>query len=302
MMTMGSSAKFVIAGLALAVLGGVVLAGTSPGPSTPGVGSGAPPSGPAIDWTTRVVELEAASFEVSANGLTFTSQGTQPSVGSDPGGPEYWTLEVEWTEQGLEQRLYLYFASDGTDWWVSEIRTRDGYDPAEWIYAYGPFFQRPLGEVFEGDVTIELIGQGRPGDEASRVPGTLTIEDMRLAVMPRSLEDLAVIPAGGGIDATDDLFRKGGALRCSGILLLPPAEALERLLEEGYRVGFRVDAYSGDDFDPTVTPEGVIEDYSADSYGNLLLFVRANPSRSALRAIRDEFSPPEDCDRGDAGG
>jgi hypothetical protein len=83
-----------------------------------------------------------------------------PQLNSDPGGSDYWTIEVVWLEHEVEQRLNMYFGSDGTDWWVDEIRTYDGYDPGEWVYAYGPFFQAPLGEAFEADVRVELLGTG----------------------------------------------------------------------------------------------------------------------------------------------
>ena len=272
---MFSATKLVVGGAIAGLIGIVFLSGTltSPEPSTPGAAPSASPT-PAIHWTTPVVHLSAEAFSVEANDLVFTTEGTEPQVRSDPGGPDYWTLEVEWTEQDLEQRLFMYFGSDGSDWWVDEIRTRDGYDPAEWIYAYGPFFKTPLGETYEGDVRIDLVGSGRPGDESNRVPGVLTIEGMRLAPTPRMLEDIAALPPDGGMAVKRDPFRKGGPLQGSGILKLPPAEALERLLEEGYRVAFRLDPYPGDDFDPTVAPEGRIQEADVDGYGNILLFVK----------------------------
>ena len=108
----------------------------------------------------------------------------QPQLNSDPGGSDYWTLEVIWFEHEVEQRLNMYFGSDGTDWWVDEIRTYDGYDPGEWVYAYGPFFQTPLGEAFEGDVEVDLLGIGRPDDRENLVPAVLSFTGMRLAVSP----------------------------------------------------------------------------------------------------------------------
>lgn len=40
---------------------------------------------------------------------------------------------VAWEEDGLEQRLNLYFSADDLDWWISEVRTRDGFKNADWI-------------------------------------------------------------------------------------------------------------------------------------------------------------------------
>ena len=271
---MSSATKFVVGGVIAALVGTVFLASTvtSPAPSVPG---GVPSSSPApaIHWTTPVVDLAADALSVEANDLVFTSEGAEPRLHSDPGGPDYWTLEVQWAEQDHEQRLYMYFGSDGTDWWVDEIRTRDGHDPAEWIFAYGPFFKTPLGETYEGDLRIDLLGEGRPGRPKSRVSGVLTIKGLRLTPTPRRLEDIAALPPDRGKAVKRDPFRKGGPLHGSGILKLPPAEALQRLLEDGYRVAFRPDAYPGDEFDPTVPPEGVIEDTAVDGYGNVLLFV-----------------------------
>ena len=292
---MSSATKFVIVGVIAALFGTVFLASTvsSPSPSVPGGAPSATPP-PAVHWTTPVVDLAADAFSIEANGLVFTTEGIEPQVHSDPGGPDYWTLEVEWTEQDLEQRLFLYFGSDGTDWWVDEIRTRDGYDPAEWIYAYGPFFTTPLGQTYEGDVRIDLLGEGRPGDDANRVPGVLSIEGMRLSPTPQMLEDIAALPPDGGKAVKQNPFRKGGPLQGSGILKLPPAEALERLLEEGYRVAFRLHPYPGDDFDPTVAPEGRIQEADVDSYGNILLFVKGAEVAPVLSPAPDTSAALED--------
>ncbi len=272
---MFSATRTVVVSVIVALLSSVPFtsAQVSPSPGMPGVPVSPSPSAAQIHWVTPVVDLAADAFSVEANGLEFTTEGAPLGVGSDPGGPDYWTLEAEWLEQGSEQRLYMYFGSDGTDWWVDEIRTRDGYDPAEWIYAYGPFLRTPLGEAYEGDVRIDLLGEGRPGDRSNKVAGVLAIDGMHLEVHPLMLADIAAIPIDGGKAATKDPFRKGGPLHCSGILLLPPAEAHERLLEKGYRVSYRLDPGAGVDIDPTVPPAGVIEDAAVDSYGNLVLFV-----------------------------
>jgi hypothetical protein len=278
-LNMFGATKLVVGGVVVALLGGVLFASelTSLPPETPGTAaSPSPASSPAkagIQWTTPVVDLVAESFLVEANGLEFTTVDAPLGDGSDPVGPDYWTLEVEWVEQEREQRLSMYFGSDGRDWWVDEVRTRDGYDPAEWIYAYGPFFKTPLDQAYEGDVRIELLGEGRPRDGSNKVPGVLAIEGMRLEVMPRMPEDIAALPAGGGTAVKRDPFSKGGPLHCSGILRNPPAKVHERLLADGYRIAYRLEPYPGEGFDPTVPPEGVIVDTAVDSYGNLLLFV-----------------------------
>ena len=52
-------------------------------------------------------------------------------------------------------------AADKDDWWVTEIRTYDGFPDGEWIdYAavrqpLGEMFRTPRGETFEEDVRLE---------------------------------------------------------------------------------------------------------------------------------------------------
>lgn len=292
---MFSATKFVVGGAIVALLGGVLYASTltSPPPEGPGVAASPSPSPgqAAIGWTTPVVDLQADGFLVEANGLEFTTDGAPLGTSSDPGGPDYWTLEVTWLEQDREQRLNMYFGSDGTDWWVDEIRTYDGYPQGEWVLAYGPFFTTPLGEAYEGDVRIDLLGEGRPKAPNKRVPGVLSIEGMRLEVTPRAATDIAAFPASGGAAAEKDPFGKGEPLHCSGILQLTPAEAHERLLEEGYRVAYRYHPYVGESFDPTVPPAGVIRDTAIDSYGNVLLFVDGPDASSQPKPRR----LPIDC-------
>jgi hypothetical protein len=137
------------------------------------------------------VALTADDFRLGVNDLEFGVDVQPTRLTSDPGDRNYWTLEVEWTEHEVEQRLNMYFGSDGTDWWVDEIRTYDGYDPGEWVYAYGPFFKSPLGEAFEGDVQVDLLGTGRPDDRENLVPAVLSFTGLRLAVSPGT-EDLGL--------------------------------------------------------------------------------------------------------------
>lgn len=293
---MFSATKLFVAGVIATLVGGALLATTvtSPDPSTPGAAPSASPVA-AIHWSTSVVDLAADAFSLEANELVFTQEDGMPSsVSSDPGGSDYWTLEIVWTEHDREQRLNMYFAADEADWWVDEIRTYDGYPRGEWIYAYGPFFKRPLGETYEGEVRIDLLGEGRPGDAGNLVPGVLTIEGMRLTPTPRMLEDIAALPPDGGTAVKRDPFRKGGPLYKSGILKRSPAKALERLLDEGYRVAFRLDPYPGDDFDPTVAPEGVIKDTAVDSYGNLLLFVKGSEVSPGVSPAPESSAAMED--------
>lgn len=159
-----------------------------PGEPRPSVGAGASPAPSTtahpIHWQTEVVDLQADGFTLGTEGTVFTTAGRSPEVDSDPGGTAYWTLEAEWREHGVEQRMYWYFASDGVDWWVTEMRTRDGREPAEWVYAYGPFLRTPLGEAYDGDFAVDLIGEGRPGAPDDIVEARLTLDGLRLSISP----------------------------------------------------------------------------------------------------------------------
>jgi hypothetical protein len=116
------------------------------------------------------VTLAATAYKVVADGKTFTTQGTPVEVHGDPGGSDYWTIELAWHEQGVEQRMNMYFASDGNDWWVSEIRLYNGKAEGDWITWTGEFFKTPVGKPYVGDVNLV--------DKASG--GSLTITNMEL--------------------------------------------------------------------------------------------------------------------------
>lgn len=112
--------------------------------------------GERIDWQTDSgrVRLVATAMAITANQTVFTAADANVTVHGDPGDGLYWTLEAEWFENGLPMRLYMYFTSDGTDWWVTSIRTYDGTDRGEWVIYEGEFFRSPLGEPFAGNLDL----------------------------------------------------------------------------------------------------------------------------------------------------
>lgn len=189
--TRGTRSMFTASKLMVAGVGAVLVAtflasgGLSPsGPSAPGAAASALPETQGVAWSTDRVILTADDFMLEASDKTFGEAVWPRSVDSDPGDSDRWTLEVAWDELDVEQRLNMSFGSDGTDWWVDEIRTYDGLEPGEWVFAYGPFFTTKLGETFEGDVTIDLLGEGRDGDRDNLIPAVLSFSGMRLAVSP----------------------------------------------------------------------------------------------------------------------
>ena len=88
-------------------------------------------------WNTPQVHLEGSAFSIitAARGARLRRPTTgKISVYSDPGDAKYQTLELEWHEHGVPQRWYIYFASDGKDWWATEMRTYDGLAGGDWVF------------------------------------------------------------------------------------------------------------------------------------------------------------------------
>jgi hypothetical protein len=137
---------------------------TTPADSPAGDGAEAPVADAArtIRLETPQVHLDAVDLTVTIGDRTYRPTGRvvpdalQPGPGdvavhSDPGWSSYTTLEVTWLDDGIEMRVFLYFASDGADWWISEMRTYNGDPSGEWITSTGEFLRTPLGRPFEGD-------------------------------------------------------------------------------------------------------------------------------------------------------
>lgn len=120
-------------------------------------------------FETPNVLLSADAVEVIDNGHVFKPAG-DVDVQGDPGWSEYTTLEITWSESGREQRIYVYFASDGISWWASEIRAYNG----NWIepIANGEFFRSPLGVAHKGDLTLPNLRIRGMQIEAFRRPAS----------------------------------------------------------------------------------------------------------------------------------
>ncbi|MCU1359486.1 MAG: hypothetical protein JWN99_775 [Ilumatobacteraceae bacterium] len=105
---------------------------------------------------TPTVVLDAASVQVVANGGTFTPT-SDLRVHGDPGIlGQSTTLELTWHDGDIQQRVNLYFTSDGVDWWANEIRTYNGQADAQWVEppAVGQFFKSPIGTPFVGNLDL----------------------------------------------------------------------------------------------------------------------------------------------------
>lgn len=130
------------------------------GSTTPGLAA------PAFVVETKQVSLQAAALtvEITDGRERRSFSAPAPQVTGDPGTMnEYTTLELTWQEHDVEMRLYIYFRSDGTDWWSNEIRTYDGRKQGEWITYEGEFFRSKLGSPFTGDLDLQAKDHGVTG-------------------------------------------------------------------------------------------------------------------------------------------
>jgi len=211
----GSMWRWTAAAAVALVLGSVLLLGALvPGESQPSLTAGHTAFPSTIHWQTEVVDLRAESMRLDVEGKVFTTAGAPVAIGSDPGDATSWTLEVEWPEHGVGQRLYLYFVADDRDWWVREVRTYDGFAEGEWVYADGPFLRTPLGEVFEGDVRIDLVGRGRPDAPGNHVEAALSIDRLRVSATPHGRDE-------GAADAVVHRLLRGARSIRDGLLPQP---------------------------------------------------------------------------------
>ncbi len=270
-----TSAVATLVGATLVVaLGGVLVMGYA-GLSSQGVGSGGEHN---FNWHTQFASLETDSLSIEAAGRIFRPPA-DASLQSDPGDSSYRTLEMEWSEQGLEQRLYIYFAADDTEWWVTGIRTRDGLSPAEWVYYQAPQVRVARGGSYVGD--LDLSGSGQNGDARLRIsnmrltafaPGTgVTYANGCHPVGPISHPGDQPVPVPGNPDVQGVVLRIG----------MPASEADVQLTKAGICREFRYD-YPASNQGQTwcAAPPGDVTEWAFGSDGQLILFVEAGPAET----------------------
>lgn len=221
------------------------------------------PPDTSVSWETISASLEADAVEMRWGDCFFSGVG--PSfVSSDPGDPEYRTLEIEWLEQGAGARLNIYFAADETDWWVTEIRTPAGefHDHDSMPYDLGEMFRTPRGESFEGDVRLPHPGGGE-----------LVIHGLRLTAFTPGTGPGPLVDCGPAVTARKDVrkdpLQKGQPLHGSGIRKMTPEVAEALLRERGYCFTFR---YDGGRW-CTAPPGGKVQDLAYLPDGEVVVFV-----------------------------
>jgi hypothetical protein len=288
----------------IALAGAISLTGAAsaqePSPSSPSDEGAAP----AIVWDSGSVRFEADDFEVRVGDKVF--QGIGPTlVDSDPGDPEYRTLEIIWQEHGVEQRMNLYFGADEDEWWISEVRTYDGLEDGEWINyvvvgeMWNDMLRTTKRGTYEGDV--QLVGWGR-------VPGEVLIEGLRLTPFaagtgpaPFSGCEFAVSPKKADrVRPTD----KGQPLHKSGYKKMSPQEVESMLHDLGLCFDFRYGYPTGPWIDGgqegyserwcTAPPSGKVDDALYGGAGEIIVFVEDSEIREAREQPPEGWNCPTD--------
>ena len=280
---LGLMTAFVVAAVA-----GVLALGGGPGGGA-GAGGGA---GTAPDYDG--IRFRATGLSIDAGGQRFTLDPATAAVHSDPGDAKYRTLEWIWQQHGVEMRLNLYFASDGGQWWVSEIRTYDGRQRGEWLTATGRFFERPVGSAYDGPVDLTL-----PMAKAGIGIGRLQID--RLVLLPtfKALQPAWTTgPVGGGADggpvAAVDAFAPGQLLSCIGAESMTPQQLALYARSRGYPVEYR---YVKDGYSATQEPPAgsVLTDALWGSSGQLIVMASApaEPLEDQVRITAERACPKD---------
>lgn len=152
-----------------------------------------------FSFVTPQVSMTADDFWIEVDGERFTSVGADVDVHSDPGDQRYQTLELTWTELGIEMRLFIYFRSDGVNWSSNELRTYNGLDSgADWVTFVGDHFTSPLGSPFVGTFDETAVEGG--------ITSRVHIEGLRLQAF------LALGPGGVSVPTTNTVAAAGAPL------------------------------------------------------------------------------------------
>ena len=110
-----------------------------------------------VEFETSTVRLAAASIEVSTDRGIITP-AAEVEVHSAPGRwNDDTSLELTWRDDDAEMRIHFEFASDGHDWWVTELQTHGGRPDPDRPSIDPDLIRAPNGEAFEGDIVLPNI-------------------------------------------------------------------------------------------------------------------------------------------------
>ena len=127
-----------------------------------------------LDYSTSVVMLRANAISIDSNGTLHTAptDGMIDLHSNPPSGtlPDRTTLEMIWQEAAVIVKLNIYFDTDGTDWWVSQLKHKDDQIIAgdDWVEYNRELFRCPVGQAYVSDVTLE----------PDAAPASITFEDL----------------------------------------------------------------------------------------------------------------------------
>ena len=137
----------------------------------------------AFVWSGGGVELKADRLALRVAGHPVVRPPAVPSVTGDMQANEA-QLEIEWTEGGIEQRIYVVLFADDTHWWIDWIWVYDGDKNGDWIEFENlhQLTRTPLGSPLVGDLRLESTSASKKKYEA---PGTavLRIDGLRLTAL-----------------------------------------------------------------------------------------------------------------------
>lgn len=143
------------AAVVLVAVGGLALAQRRTADDPSQVPAAEQPALPVFSFETPTVRLTAQQIEVLVGDTT--SVPTAAKVHSDPGSAEYTSLELSWNDGSQDQRLFVYFASDGTSWWADSIRTQDANGETVESPRGQRWFESPMGSAWTGDLDLPNV-------------------------------------------------------------------------------------------------------------------------------------------------
>lgn len=150
-----------------------------------------------VNWKTQWANFSATDFQIQVadgtmNGKTFRVNPSKPCnmttgemvcVHSNPpsltsSGLNYMTLEVQWYEDDIEMRMFIYLYSDGKRWWSNEIRVYNGQAQpnTDWVYFKGKFFDTAIGQSFNQTSQFSLSAADPKNNNS---PVTLRFSNLR---------------------------------------------------------------------------------------------------------------------------
>jgi hypothetical protein len=127
------------------------------------------------EYSIGVTTLRANTISIDSNGVLHTppTELGMVQLDSDPPSgtlPDSTTLAMLWYEGAVIVKLNIYFETDGTDWWASQLKHKDDQIIAgdDWVEYNRELFRCPVGQAYVSDETLE----------PDAAPASITFEDL----------------------------------------------------------------------------------------------------------------------------